>query len=97
MVHQRGADLPEELVVVVDLLGVSDGDPCAFGEGAEGGALGGVLVVGVDVQRPVGEVDAPVALGVVAPCALSGLHVRRGHPASGERGAGGEAEQQGPP
>ena len=39
MVHQGGADLPEELVVVVDLLGVRDLDPGALLERVRVGRL----------------------------------------------------------
>ena len=58
------ADLGVELVVVVDVLGVGDRDPCLRLEGLQGRTRSG-LVVDVDVQRPVGPVERLVRVGQV--------------------------------
>ncbi len=54
---ERRLDRAEELLVVVDHLGVVDLGAVLRRELLEACVLGGVVVVGVDVQRPVGEVE----------------------------------------
>ena len=95
---ERGVDLAQEGVVLVDDLFVVDLDPRLLGELLERGVHGlAALLLLVHVQRPVGEVElAGLGLAGPEPGRLGGVVAARPLDAAGGEEGGG-AEQAGAP